>query len=109
MLSRQVRKIDPSEACPSLVDGAPAPDRFFIRENGLQFELSFREGSSVGLFLDQRDNRRRLLTRHIAAGFSLLLERSPESELKSPSRGPRASIAQQTASHDLGKPQERAR
>jgi len=38
----------------------------------VRFELSFAEGYSVGLFLDQRDNRRRLLTRHIAAGFPLL-------------------------------------
>jgi len=36
-----------------------------------QFELSFNEGYSVGLFLDQRDNRRRLLARHVAAEFPL--------------------------------------
>ena len=30
------------------------------------------EGYSVGLFLDQRDNRRRLLTQHIASAFPLL-------------------------------------
>ncbi len=45
------------------------PERFEIRENGVRFELSFSEGYSVGLFLDQRDNRRRFLTGHIAAGF----------------------------------------
>jgi 23S rRNA (cytosine1962-C5)-methyltransferase len=39
----------------------------------VRFELSFAEGYSVGLFLDQRDNRRRLLTHHVAAGFSPLL------------------------------------
>jgi 23S rRNA (cytosine1962-C5)-methyltransferase len=33
--------------------------------------LSFNEGYSVGLFLDQRDNRRRLLTGHVAAEFPL--------------------------------------
>src|SRR5207302_10719388 len=33
--------------------------------------LSLSEGYSVGLVLDQRDNRRRLLTGHIAAGFEL--------------------------------------
>src|SRR5207245_1705193 len=38
---------------------------------GLQFGLSFAEGYSVGLFLDQRDNRRRLLVNHIAAHFPL--------------------------------------
>lgn len=70
-LSRQVRRTSTSEASPSLVCGQPAPDRFTILENGLTFELSFNEGYSVGLFLDQRDNRRRLLTNHIAAGFPI--------------------------------------
>ncbi len=70
-LSRAVRRATAAEASPQLVMGEAAPDRFTIRENGLQFELSFGEGYSVGLFLDQRDNRRRLLTAHIAAGFEL--------------------------------------
>jgi 23S rRNA (cytosine1962-C5)-methyltransferase len=38
--------------------------------------LSFQEGYSVGLFLDQRDNRRRLRTGHIAAGFPLAAPRT---------------------------------
>ena len=59
------------EARPRLALGSSAPDRFYIRENGLRFELSFEEGYSIGLFLDQRDNRRRLLTGHVAAGFPL--------------------------------------
>ena len=59
------------EACSQLALGKAAPDRFTIHENGIQFELSFNEGYSVGLFLDQRDNRRRLLTGHIAADFPL--------------------------------------
>jgi len=71
ILSRQVRRTAPSEASPQLVLGEAAPERFLIRENGVQFELSFSEGYSVGLFLDQRDNRRRLLTGHIAAEFPL--------------------------------------
>jgi len=52
-----------------LVTGEAAPERFTIRENGIQFEMSFSEGYSTGLFLDQRDNRRRLLTGYIAPGF----------------------------------------
>jgi 23S rRNA (cytosine1962-C5)-methyltransferase len=52
--------------------GEAAPEHFPVRENGLQFELGFGEGYSVGLFLDQRDNRRRLLTRHVASDFPLL-------------------------------------
>ena len=35
------------------------------------YELSVSEGYSVGLFLDQRDNRRRLLHGHVAAEFPL--------------------------------------
>jgi 23S rRNA (cytosine1962-C5)-methyltransferase len=47
------------------------PEHFSVVENGQRFELSFHEGYSVGLFLDQRENRRRLLTGHAAAGFPL--------------------------------------
>jgi len=64
-----VRGSHTSEASPKLVSGAAALERFNVRENGLPFELSFREGYSIGLFLDQRDNRRRLLTGHVAANF----------------------------------------
>jgi 23S rRNA (cytosine1962-C5)-methyltransferase len=69
ILSRHVRGASTMEASPQLVSGEAAPEHFAIRENGIQFELSFNEGYSVGLFLDQRDNRRRLLTGHIAADF----------------------------------------
>jgi len=68
-LSRHVRQTHVADASPQLIRGEPAPERFTIRENGLSYELSFAEGYSVGLFLDQRDNRRRLLTGHLAAHF----------------------------------------
>jgi 23S rRNA (cytosine1962-C5)-methyltransferase len=71
VLTRQAQPATVAEASPLLVLGEAAPERFTIRENGVQFELSFNEGQSVGLFLDQRDNRRRLLTGHVAAGFPL--------------------------------------
>ncbi len=71
MLSRHVRCSTRTETSPQLVFGPAAPERFIVRENGVQFELSFSEGYSVGLFLDQRDNRRRLLTGHVASGFPL--------------------------------------
>jgi len=70
-LSRQVRRTSVAEVSPQPVLGEAAPERFVIRENGVQYEMSFSEGYSVGLFLDQRDNRRRLLTGHVAADFSL--------------------------------------
>ena len=69
ILSRHVRRSNTAEASPQLVLGEAAPERFEILENGVRFEMSFNEGYSVGLFLDQRDNRRRLLTGHIAADF----------------------------------------
>jgi 23S rRNA (cytosine1962-C5)-methyltransferase len=69
-LERRIQHVASAQASPRLVLGAAAPERFVVRENGVRYELSFAEGYSVGLFLDQRDNRRRLLTGHVAAGFS---------------------------------------
>jgi 23S rRNA (cytosine1962-C5)-methyltransferase len=71
ILSRQVRRTTAAEASPQLVLGEAAPERFEIYENGVRFELGFNEGYSTGLFLDQRDNRRRFFTGHIAAEFPL--------------------------------------
>jgi 23S rRNA (cytosine1962-C5)-methyltransferase len=78
ILSRQVRRSTTAEVSPQLVLGEAAPERFEIRENGVHFELSFNEGYSVGLFLDQRDNRRRFLTGHVAADFPLFAPRIPD-------------------------------
>jgi len=79
ILSRHVRGAAPATNSPQLVLGGAAPERFTIRENEVKFELRLNEGYSVGLFLDQRDNRRRLLTGHIAADF---LFRVPGSEFR---------------------------
>ncbi|MGE3309171.1 MAG: class I SAM-dependent methyltransferase [Limisphaerales bacterium] len=68
-LDRQVRASDPESASPEWCWGATAPDEFDVRENGLRYRLSFREGYSVGLFLDQRDNRRRLQTNWVGPQF----------------------------------------
>jgi 23S rRNA (cytosine1962-C5)-methyltransferase len=73
ILTRHVRRTTAAEAAPQLVLGPAAPARFTVRENGAKFELSFSEGYSVGLFLDQRDNRRRLLTGHVATDFPLFV------------------------------------
>lgn len=70
-LQRRVRSAAAESVAPQWVAGETAPDRFLVRENGVRFELSLSEGYSTGLFLDQRDNRRRLLTGHVAAGFAL--------------------------------------
>jgi 23S rRNA (cytosine1962-C5)-methyltransferase len=71
VLSRNVRKTQAADASPKLLLGEGAPERFTIVENSLRYELSFAEGYSVGLFLDQRDNRRRLLVNYAGPRFGL--------------------------------------
>jgi 23S rRNA (cytosine1962-C5)-methyltransferase len=78
ILSRQVRRTTVADLSPQLVLGEAAPERFEILENGVRFEMGFTEGYSVGLFLDQRDNRRRFLTGHVAADFPLFNPRTPD-------------------------------
>lgn len=70
----QARHAAPSQASSQPVLGEAASGPFTIMENGLRFELSFGEGCSVGLFLDQRDNRRRFLVNHVAAEFPLFTD-----------------------------------
>jgi 23S rRNA (cytosine1962-C5)-methyltransferase len=72
-LDRRVRESAVEHSSPRHVLGDEADERFDVRENGTVYELSFAEGYSVGLFLDQRDNRRRLLAGHVGAGFPLAL------------------------------------
>jgi 23S rRNA (cytosine1962-C5)-methyltransferase len=71
VVMRSIAHATAAQSQPEHVVGEPAPARFRIRENGLEFEMTFSAGKSVGLFLDQRDNRRRCLTGHVAAGFTL--------------------------------------
>lgn len=40
--------------------GEAPPDTFIVKEHGLQFEVALNESQHVGLFLDQRDSRRRI-------------------------------------------------
>lgn len=56
---------------PRLLVGQAAPGELVVRENGVRYSLQLEEGYSVGLFLDQRDNRRRVLVNHAAADFPL--------------------------------------
>ena len=79
--TRQLQQTKTEERFPNCVLGEMAPPVFFVRENGLQFELSFAEGCSVGLFLDQRENRRRILTNHVAAGFPLFQKEREQTEV----------------------------
>jgi 23S rRNA (cytosine1962-C5)-methyltransferase len=63
-----------TSASPQAALGEPAAEEFTVLENGMRYSLSFSEGYSVGLFLDQRDNRRCLLMRHVAANFPLFAQ-----------------------------------
>jgi 23S rRNA (cytosine1962-C5)-methyltransferase len=81
ILSKQVRKTSATEASPQHAYGDVATAPVVIRENGVKFELSFNEGYSVGLFLDQRDNRRRFLVNHVAADFPLFTNGPKGSEV----------------------------
>lgn len=70
---RKSRSTRTLPAVMKIVDGhsAEGPETPVL-ENGIRYLLRFSRGSSVGLFLDQRDNRRRILTNHVAAGFPCL-------------------------------------
>ena len=78
-LSSSPGRGNPRANSPQSMLGTSAADKFTILENRLKFQLSFTEGYSVGLFLDQRDNRRRLLTGHVAAGFPVLASEAKSS------------------------------
>ena len=56
---------------PQWLWGAPATTEIMVQENGLRFVLRLDEGASTGLFLDQRENRRRLKEHYIAPDFAL--------------------------------------
>ena len=70
-LNKGVGKSTVQEMQPQRVTGEEAPEQFTVLENSVRFEISFQQGYSVGLFLDQRENRRRLLKNYVAPGFSI--------------------------------------
>jgi 23S rRNA (cytosine1962-C5)-methyltransferase len=72
VLRRRLQAHGQEDLSPQYLWGANAPNSWSVRENGLDFEVSFTAGYSVGLFLDQRDNRRRLLTNFAGRGFTLV-------------------------------------
>lgn len=71
ILRRHVRQSRPAEVSPKWVAGEVVPDELVVRENRLHFVLRFGEGYSIGLFLDQRENRRRFLMNRVTADFPL--------------------------------------
>ena len=61
---RQANELDARERTlrcpPQAVRGESAPDAFVVHESGMPFEVRLGDGLSTGLFLDQRENRKRL-------------------------------------------------
>lgn len=62
----QIRRLSKKEAAPVHLSGPALHGKFSVLENGLRFGVSLEEGYSTGLFLDQRDNRRRILEMDLA-------------------------------------------
>ncbi len=52
------------------VRGAPAPDPLIVLEEGIPYRVRLSDGLSTGIFLDQRNNRRRV--RELASGQSVV-------------------------------------
>jgi len=61
--TRELETVSDSKRYGRLLAGTPAPDLLEVRENGLTFLVSLENGLNTGLFLDQRRNRRDLMTR----------------------------------------------
>lgn len=67
--TRELEAVSDSKQYGRLLAGTPAPQRLQVRENGLQFLVALEQGLNTGLFLDQRENRRRLMPRMAGKRF----------------------------------------
>jgi len=61
--TRELEAVSDTKRYGRLLAGTPAPRRLEVLENGLTFLVSLEDGLNSGLFLDQRRNRRDLMTR----------------------------------------------
>jgi 23S rRNA (cytosine1962-C5)-methyltransferase len=61
--TRELEAISDTKSYGRLLAGTPAAQRLEVRENGLDFLVSLEQGLNTGLFLDQRKNRRDLMSR----------------------------------------------
>lgn len=59
-LRRDVRDAGPAGLSPVVISGRPVEARFLVREDGVHYLVGLGEGYSSGLFLDQRETRRRI-------------------------------------------------
>jgi len=65
-----VRHAGPERTPPLPIAGDAAPERLLVSEHGMRLHVSLGDGLSTGLFVDQRDNRRRI--RELAQGKRVL-------------------------------------
>ena len=70
-LERQIQGKSRAKISPQQVSGGQESPSVIVKENGVRFEIRFNEGYSVGLFLDQRDNRRRVAANYVSPGFPI--------------------------------------
>jgi 23S rRNA (cytosine1962-C5)-methyltransferase len=61
--TRELEAVSDSKSYGRLLAGSAAPSRLEVLENGLTFLVSLEQGLNTGLFLDQRRNRKDLMTR----------------------------------------------
>lgn len=61
--TRELEAVADTKNYGRLLAGVAAPHRLEVRENGLGFLVSLEQGLNTGLFLDQRKNRRDLMSR----------------------------------------------
>jgi 23S rRNA (cytosine1962-C5)-methyltransferase len=61
--TRELEAVSDTKNYGRLLAGQSAPQRLEVRENGLTFLVSLEQGLNTGLFLDQRKNRRNLMSR----------------------------------------------
>ncbi|MDD2271041.1 MAG: class I SAM-dependent rRNA methyltransferase [Desulfuromonadaceae bacterium] len=61
--TRELEAVSDNKNYGRLLAGKAAPQRLEVLENGLTFLVSLEQGLNTGLFLDQRRNRRDLMTR----------------------------------------------
>jgi 23S rRNA (cytosine1962-C5)-methyltransferase len=65
-----VRHAGPERTPPLPIAGEAAPEGLLVTEHGMRLFVALGDGLSTGLFVDQRDNRRRV--RELAQGKSVL-------------------------------------
>ncbi len=68
---RDLRRVGVAEVAPGLpLAGAAAPSELPVEEHGMKISCELADGLSTGLFIDQRDNRRRV--RELSGGKQVL-------------------------------------